>query len=64
MTNTDELRMQAEQARAEYRRGMITREEAKKRIYPFKVAFEAKSKELAKKYGLRAQKFSLTAYLR
>ena len=29
MTNTDELRMQAEQARAEYRRGMITREEAK-----------------------------------
>lgn len=64
MTNTDELRMQAEQARAEYRRGMITREEAKKRIDPFKVAFEAKSKELAKKYGLRAQKFSLTAYLR
>ena len=64
MTNTDEIRMQAEQARAEYRRGMITREEAKKRIDPFKVAFEAKSKELAKKYGLRAQKFSLTAYLR
>lgn len=64
MTNTDELRMQAEQARAEYRRGMITREEAKKRIDPFKIAFEAKSKELAKKYGLRAQKFSLTAYLR
>ena len=64
MTNTDELRMQAEQARAEYRRGMITREEAKKRIDPFKVASEAKSKELAKKYGLRAQKFSLTAYLR
>lgn len=64
MTNTDELRMQAEQARAEYRRGMITREEAKKRIDPFKVAFETKSKELAKKYGLRAQKFSLTAYLR
>lgn len=64
MTNTDELRMQAEQARAEYRRGMITREEAKKRIDPFKVAFEAKSKDLAKKYGLRAQKFSLTAYLR
>ncbi|MBR4476828.1 MAG: hypothetical protein IKO87_04760 [Kiritimatiellae bacterium] len=64
MTNTDELRMQAEQARAEYRRGMITREEAKKRIDPFKVAFEAKSKELAKKYGIRAQKFSLTAYLR
>ena len=64
MTNMDELRMQAEQARAEYRRGMITREEAKKRIDPFKVAFEAKSKELAKKYGLRAQKFSLTAYLR
>ena len=63
MTN-EELRMEAEQARAEYRRGLITREEAKKRIDPFKVAFEAKSKELAKKYGLRAQKFSLTAYLR
>ncbi len=64
MTHTDELRMQAEQARAEYRRGMITREEAKQRIEPFRIAFEAKSKELAKKYGRRPQKFSLTAYLR
>lgn len=64
MTNTDDLRMEAEQARAEYHKGMISREEAKRRIDPFRVAFEAKSKELAKKYGLRAQKFSLTAYLR
>ena len=64
MTNNDALRMEAEQARAEYRRGIISREEAKRRIEPFRVAFEAKSKELAKKYGLRAQKFSLTAYLR
>jgi hypothetical protein len=64
MTNTDELRMEAEQARAEYRKGLISREEAKKRIDPFRVAFEAKAKELAKKYGVRPQKFSLTAYLR
>lgn len=60
----EELRMQAEHARARYRKGIISREEAVKLIEPFKKAFEVKSKELAKLYGVRAQRFSMNAYLR
>ena len=60
----DEIRIQAERARAEYRQGLITREEAKQRIEPFRIAFEKKSEELSKKYGVKAKHFSLSAYLR
>lgn len=54
----------AEVIREEYRAGIITRDEAKKRIKPYADAFNKKSKELAKKYNVRAQKFNFNAFMR
>ena len=47
-----------------YRLGAITREEAAERIKPYADAFNAKSKEIAKKYHQKPGRFSLAAYLR
>lgn len=58
------IKQQAEDARTLYRMGFITREEAAKAIEPYKQAFNAKSKELAKKYRMKPQLFSLAGYLR
>lgn len=41
-----------------------TREEAVERIKPYADAFNAKSKEIAKKYHQKPGRFSLAAYLR
>lgn len=58
------LRNQAEEARFLYRTNQITLEEAKKRIQPYAEKFNEKSKELAKKYHVKAQRFPMLAYLR
>lgn len=58
------LKDTAENARMMYRLGAITREEAARRIQLYADAFNAKSKEIAKKYNQRPGRFSLAAYLR
>lgn len=55
---------QAKQARAMYNAGQITREEAKQMIAPYAARFNAASKCIAKKYGMRPKRFSLAAFLR
>ena len=60
----DTLRLNAESARAAYRRGDITRAEAQKEIMPYAEAFNAKSKELAIKYKQKPKLFNITGYLR
>ena len=56
--------IEMEEIKEEYRAGIITRDEAKERIKPYADAFNKKSKELAKKYNVRAQKFSFNAFMR
>lgn len=62
--NIAELRQKAEEARALYRAGAITREEAIEQIKPYQKIFNEVSVEKAKKYNLRPQRFSVNAYLR
>ncbi|EMF0589535.1 TPA: hypothetical protein QFP75_001211 [Enterococcus faecium] len=63
MTNK-ELKSLAENARTLYRSNLITRDEAKRRIEPFIVAYNKKSKEVAKKYNQKAKTISLISFLR
>lgn len=63
-TNIAILKQKAEEARALYRTGAITRDEAVKMIKPYQTAFNEISVEKAKQYHLRPQKFSVNAYLR
>lgn len=58
------LKQQAEEARALYRSGAISREEAIERIKPYQKAFNDLSAEKAKKFGVKPMKFSIMAYLR
>jgi uncharacterized protein YegL len=60
----EEVKRQAEDARRQYRLGIITRDQAAERIAPYAEAFNLKSKELAAKYDCRAKAFSLASYLR
>lgn len=62
--NTEQLKLDAEKARIEYKRGLINRSEAKQRITPYVDVFNTKSKELAKKYKQRPKLLSLSTYLR
>lgn len=57
-------RQKALEAKYLYNAGVITREEAAEMIEPYKNLFNQKSKELAKKYGMKPKKFSLAAFLR
>lgn len=59
-----ELQARAEKAKAMYRIGQITREEASEEITPYLEAFNAKSIEIAKKYTQKPKKISLLTYLR
>ena len=52
------------EAKALYNKGLITREEAQEMIQPYKSKFEETSKRLAKKYGMKPQKFSFVAFMR
>ena len=64
---TDEIRLlreKAECAKIGYLAGEISREEAESVIKPYADAFNTKSRELARKYHMRPQKFSMTAFFR
>ena len=52
------------EAKALYNKGLISREEAKAMVYPYKCLFEETSKRLAEKYGMKPQKFSFAAFMR
>lgn len=52
------------EARILYNMGAITRKEAEQMIAPYKAVFNKKSKELAEKYHVRPQRFSIAAFLR
>lgn len=60
----NEIKAQAEIGKFEYKTGLINREEAKEKIQPFIDAFNAKSKEVAKKYNQRPRLITLASYLR
>ncbi|OFI48831.1 hypothetical protein BG261_05430 [Floricoccus tropicus] len=62
--NNKELKIKAEQARSLYRSNLITRAEAINMIEPFVVAFNVKSKEIAKKYNQRPKAISVASFLR
>lgn len=55
---------EAETARAMYRAGQITRAEAEFKIQPYADAYNKRSKELAKEFGVRHKPFSIIGYLR
>ena len=61
---SEERKDRADLARSLYRGGQISRIEAEEEIRPYAEAFNAKSRELAKKYGQRPRLFSITSYLR
>ena len=60
----EQMKMNADHARALYRVGHISRKEAEESIAPYAEAFNSKSRELARKYGQRPRLFSVTSYLR
>jgi len=61
---SSELRAKAEEARALYRMGMISKKEAKIIINPYIDAVNEKSRELAKKYQQKPRYVSFEAYCR
>ena len=56
----EEMKDRADLARSLYRGGQISRIEAEEEIRPYAEAFNAKSRELAKKYGQRPRPVSYT----
>ena len=60
----EELKNRAFEARDSYRMGAIGRDEAREIIRPWIVAYNTKSTEIAKKYGLKPKKISLASFLR
>lgn len=59
-----ELYYNALETKALYKANEITREEAKKRLKEFEQYFNAKSKEIANKYGLKPKLFSFNSFMR
>jgi len=60
----EELRQSAMETRDLYRMGEIDKKEAQKRLKPYIERFNQKSEELAKKYNVRPQRFSFSAFMR
>lgn len=58
------LLAEAKTARAEYMRGEITLEEARAKIAPYEAKFNEVSAKVAKRFGVKPQKFNRTAFLR
>lgn len=63
-TETKELKMQADEYKALYKMGKITRNEAAEYIMPYINAFNEKSKEIAKKYNMKPKTINFAGYLR
>lgn len=51
-------------ARDMYRAGQITRGDAQRRMAAYKSEFNAKSREIARKHGMRPKLFNFTAFCR
>lgn len=60
----DTLYRQAMEARALYNTGIITQEEARRRVRPYEMRFNEKSRELARKYQQKPKLFSFAAFMR
>lgn len=60
----EELYLLAERVKFNYQRKLISRAEAEKAIQPYAEAYNAKARELAKKYNVRPKLFSFTSYMR
>lgn len=60
----EELKNRAFDARESYKSGLITREEAKDDIKPYIDVFNKRSKEIAKKYGMKPKTITLAGFLR
>lgn len=58
------LKRVAESSKVLYQRNVISREEAKADINPYIDAFNKRSVEIAKKYGMRPMKISFAKYVR
>ena len=58
------LKANSFEAKDLYRIGAISRSEAKERILPYIEVFNAKSKEIAKKYGMRGKTISFAGFVR
>jgi hypothetical protein len=60
----EKIKAEAFLAKEMYKVGSITRAEAKTLIMPYIEAFNAKSKEIAKKYNQRAKTISFAGFVR
>lgn len=60
----NELYIQAQEIRILYNSGLITREEARKKIKPYADYYNAKVEEIAKKYNRKAKKFNFNSFMR
>lgn len=58
------LKETAEEARSLYGTGQLTREEAKEKIQPYLNAVNTKSKEVAKKHGVKHRDVSFIGFIR
>lgn len=59
-----QLKEQAEKGKALYRTGQISRNEAVEMVAPYINAFNAKSKEIAKKYNQRPKLINFAGFVR
>jgi hypothetical protein len=60
----DKLYEQALNTKTLYRRGLISREEAKEQIKPYEDYYNGKVVEIAKKYNRKPVKFSFASFMR
>lgn len=60
----EEIKVKAFEAKESYRAGFITREEAKELITPYIEAFNNKSREIARKYGMKAKTITFAGFVR
>ncbi len=58
------LKDRADKARLLYKKNMITRAEANAEIMPYILAYNEKSKVIAKKYGVRPGQLNFNSYIR
>ena len=58
------LKNRAEEGRLLYKQGKITREECKEYVMPYLDAVNEKSKEIAKKYGMKPKLVKFITFIR
>ena len=60
----EEIKARAFEARDSYKAGLITRLEAKEMIMPYIKLYNEKSKQIAKKYNMKARCISFVGFVR